>query len=106
MSVKVPLLPFLRRRLRRTSPATPPAALAVVSIASVTPGVDELTGRVAFNTTAGAPLGDVGAADATKWTARYGDNLYDGAALTLVAYDRIDVQFVLANFEPGAEVLN
>src|SRR5688572_5815146 len=69
-----------RGRIKRKPPTPPVVALALVSVE-----VDFFDGtdgevRLVFNTTAENPIGDVGAAVATKWTARYGGIAYTGMA--------------------------
>ena len=103
------IIPAKRRvRRKRTPPATtaPPAALAVLGVEAVTFGEDDGQVTVVFNTTAGAPINGVGTADPVKWTARFDDKAFEGAALEKLAFNKVRVSFGVVGPDPGADVIN
>src|SRR5688572_1396378 len=99
MPVKVPPLPFLRRR--RKNPAKPqPAPLQVLSTETIFDS-DAIYVFATFNTTEESPLNGVESADPGKWNARYDGQRYTGQALTLMAYNVIRVGMFVPTSDPG-----
>ena len=93
-------------KARKAPPTPPPVALAMVAATDVSGGPDDLAFTAVFNTTAAAPLAPVDAADATKWSARYGGQAFEGNALTLLSPTSIRVEMVAVGPDAGPDVVN
>ena len=95
---------FKSRAAQPTPP--PPEPLVLQSIASTSFGSEGGNVQVVFDTTPEAPLADASSADPQKWTVRYGEMTFEGSALEVVAYNRIDITFIRVGSATGADVLN
>jgi hypothetical protein len=80
--------------------------LFVQSTPSISFGSEGGSVSVMFDTTPEVPLADASSADPAKWTVRYGEMTFEGSALEVVAYNRIDITFVRVGSATGADVLN
>jgi hypothetical protein len=87
-------------------PPAPAVPLIVVGVANIDFPGEEGSVDVIFDTTAEAPLNDVGGADAGKWSVRIGEQRYGGASITAVSYNTIHIAMVNQFGESGADVID
>lgn len=69
-------------------------------------GPDELIFTAVFNTTDAVPLAAIDTAEATKWTARFGGQSFEGNTLTLLSPTSILVAMVVMGPEAGPNEVN
>ena len=98
----LPPIPQFRRRRGGSARA----ALALVSVVVESADGADAHLRLVFNTTADNPLGDVSAAVATKWTARYDGVAYEGFALSNDTFNSLLLHLLGDSPEAGPDVLN
>jgi len=107
----VPLPPFIPRKPNRYKPRAafvpaPPVALMMIAANDVTPGPDELTFTAVFNTSAADPLESVDTADASKWTARFDGQSFQGNTLTRLSDTTISIDMVVIGPDGGPDEVN
>jgi hypothetical protein len=108
MIIPAPPLVVRKRRGRpgkRIPPSPPVVALALVSVeVEQFDGADGFV-RLVFDTTAENPLGDVSAAAAAKWTARYDGVTYEGIELANDTFNSLTLHLLGGPPEAGPDVI-
>lgn len=97
-------LPFIRRRRRRTAGLPPLVMTAVEGIAPIGGGDIEM--ELVFDTTAEAPLAEVGSSETAKWSARYQGVRYVGGLMNIIAFNRLSMIMGPTGPEPGPDQIS